>query len=45
MMSLGADGLRQVADAVLNANYLLAELRDDLSSPFEGPLHARGAIR
>ena len=38
MMSHGADGLRQVAeDAVLNANYLRALLRDDLSQPFPGP--------
>jgi glycine dehydrogenase subunit 2 len=38
MMSHGSDGLRQVAsDAVLNANYLLASLKDDLSAPFEGP--------
>ncbi len=38
MMSMGADGLRQAsADAVLNANYLLALLRDSLSGPFEGP--------
>jgi glycine dehydrogenase subunit 2 len=38
MMSHGADGLRQVAeDAVLNANYLLASLQDDLSASFDGP--------
>jgi len=38
MMSHGSDGLRQVAeDAVLNANYLLAELGDELSAPFGGP--------
>ena len=38
MMSLGSDGLKQVAeDAVLNANYLLARLKDTLSVPFEGP--------
>ncbi len=38
MMSLGSDGLRQVAeDAVLNANYLLAELQDLLTPSFEGP--------
>ncbi len=38
MMSHGADGLRQVAeDAVLNANYILAQLKDDLTLPFEGP--------
>src|SRR5215470_8863962 len=38
MMSHGADGLRQVAaDAVLNANYILASLKDDLSPAFDGP--------
>jgi len=38
MMSLGSDGLRQVAeDAVLSANYLLASLKDTLSAPFAGP--------
>ena len=38
MMSLGSDGLKQVAeDAVLNANYLLAELKDVLTPSFEGP--------
>ena len=38
MMSLGADGLRQSSsDAVLSANYLLAELSDTLSAPFAGP--------
>lgn len=38
MMSHGSDGLRRVAeDAVLNANYILASLKDDLSAPFEGP--------
>src|SRR5882724_12951833 len=38
MMSHGSDGLRQVAsDAVLNANYLLASLKDDLSPAFDGP--------
>jgi len=38
MKSHGADGLRQVAeDAVLNANYILAELKDSLSAPYEGP--------
>lgn len=37
-MSLGADGLAQTSgDAVLNANYLLASLKDVLSAPFEGP--------
>jgi len=35
MMSHGADGLRQVAeDAVLNANYILANLKDVMSAPF-----------
>lgn len=38
MLSHGADGLWQVAtDAVLNANYLLASLKDVMSAPFEGP--------
>jgi glycine dehydrogenase subunit 2 len=38
MLSLGADGLRQASsDAVLNANYLLAQLGDTLSAPFPGP--------
>ncbi|MCW5724643.1 MAG: aminomethyl-transferring glycine dehydrogenase subunit GcvPB [Maricaulaceae bacterium] len=38
MMSHGADGLRQVAeDAVLNANYILASLKDVLSPAFAGP--------
>ncbi|HET6518613.1 MAG TPA: aminomethyl-transferring glycine dehydrogenase subunit GcvPB, partial [Geminicoccaceae bacterium] len=38
MMSHGADGLRQVAeDAVLNANYVMASLRDDLSPAYDGP--------
>jgi glycine dehydrogenase subunit 2 len=38
MMSHGSDGLRQVAeDAVLNANYILASLKDVMSAPFEGP--------
>ena len=37
MMSHGADGLRQVAeDAVLNANYILARLKDVMSPAFEG---------
>ena len=37
MMSHGADGLRQVAeDAVLNANYILASLKDVMTTPFEG---------
>ena len=39
MFSHGADGLAQVAgDAVLNANYVLASLKDELSAPFgKGP--------
>jgi len=38
MYSHGRDGLRQVADdAVLNANYILASLKDVMSAPFEGP--------
>jgi len=38
MMSHGGDGIRQASsDAVLNANYLLAELKDTLSAPFDGP--------
>ncbi|HAP98868.1 MAG TPA: aminomethyl-transferring glycine dehydrogenase subunit GcvPB [Rhodospirillum rubrum] len=38
MMSMGKDGLRQASgDAVLNANYLLASLKDTLSASFEGP--------
>ena len=38
MMSHGADGLRQVAeDAVLNANYVLSQLKDDYHVPFNGP--------
>jgi glycine dehydrogenase subunit 2 len=38
MMSHGADGLRQASgDAVLNANYLMASLRDELTPAFEGP--------
>jgi glycine dehydrogenase subunit 2 len=37
MMSHGSDGLRQVAeDAVLNANYLLARLKDELTPAFPG---------
>jgi glycine dehydrogenase subunit 2 len=35
MMSHGADGLRQVAeDAVLNANYILASLKDVYTAPY-----------
>ncbi|MEE3120283.1 MAG: aminomethyl-transferring glycine dehydrogenase subunit GcvPB, partial [Pseudomonadota bacterium] len=38
MMSHGADGLRQVADdAVLNANYILAELKGTMTAPYAGP--------
>jgi glycine dehydrogenase subunit 2 len=38
MMSHGADGLRQVSsDAVLNANYLLASLKDAMTPAFDGP--------
>ena len=38
MMSHGADGLRQVADdAVLNANYIMAELGGTMSAPYAGP--------
>lgn len=38
MMSHGRDGLRCVAeDAVLNANYILARLKDHLSLSFPGP--------
>ena len=46
MMSHGADGLAQVAaDAVLNANYLLARLGDVPDPRLRGPLHARGPLR
>lgn len=35
MMSHGADGLKQVSsDAVLNANYILAQLKQDYHAPF-----------
>jgi glycine dehydrogenase subunit 2 len=38
ILSMGADGLRQASsDAVLNANYILARLKDTLSASFEGP--------
>jgi glycine dehydrogenase subunit 2 len=38
MLSHGADGLRQVAeDAVLNANYIRARLKDVMSPAFDGP--------
>ena len=37
MMSHGSDGLRQASgDAVLNANYILAGLKDDLTPAFPG---------
>lgn len=38
MMSHGTDGLQKVAeDAVLNANYLLHNLKDDFHVPYPGP--------
>ena len=38
MLSHGADGLRQVAeDAVLNANYIMARLKDVMTPAFDGP--------
>ena len=38
MLSHGADGLKQVSeDAVLNANYILSQLKDDYHVPYEGP--------
>ena len=38
MMAMGADGLRQAsADAVLNANYVMARLQDVLHPAFPGP--------
>lgn len=38
MYSHGADGLKQVSeDAVLNANYILSQLKDDYHAPYEGP--------
>ncbi len=38
MMSHGADGLKQVSeDAVLNANYILSQLKDDYYVPYDGP--------
>jgi glycine dehydrogenase subunit 2 len=37
-MSHGADGLRQVSgDAVLNANYVLAQVKDVMTPSFPGP--------
>lgn len=38
MLSHGADGLKQVSeDAVLNANYVMAALKDDYHVPYDGP--------
>ncbi len=38
IMSHGADGLKQVSeDAVLNANYILSQLKSDFHVPYEGP--------
>ena len=38
MLSMGAEGLRQASsDAVLNANYLMAELSDILTLSYDGP--------
>lgn len=38
MLSHGSDGLKQVADdAVLNANYVLASLKDVMSAAYDGP--------
>ncbi len=38
MLSHGADGLKQVSeDAVLNANYISSQLKDDYHKPFDGP--------
>jgi glycine dehydrogenase subunit 2 len=38
IMSHGADGLKQVSeDAVLNANYIMHQLKDVYHVPFEGP--------
>jgi glycine dehydrogenase subunit 2 len=38
MMSMGADGLRQAsADAVLNANYIMAQLDGPMTPAFPGP--------
>ena len=38
MMSMGVDGLKQASgDAVLNANYLLARLSEELTAAFPGP--------
>jgi glycine dehydrogenase subunit 2 len=38
MMSHGADGMRQASeDAVLNANYIMARLKDVMTVAFDGP--------
>jgi glycine dehydrogenase subunit 2 len=38
ILSHGADGLYQASgDAVLNANYVMAQLKDVMSVPFDGP--------
>jgi len=38
MMAMGVDGLKQASgDAVLNANYLLARLSEELTPAFDGP--------
>ena len=38
IMSHGADGLKQVSeDAVLNANYILSQLKDEFHVPYAGP--------
>ncbi len=38
MKSHGSDGLKQVSeDAVLNANYILSQLKDEYYVPYEGP--------
>lgn len=38
MYSHGADGLKQVSeDAVLNANYVMSQLKDDFHVPYDGP--------
>ncbi len=46
MMAMGADGLRQASgDAVLNANYIMARLRDTLHPAFAGPCMHEVAVR
>jgi glycine dehydrogenase subunit 2 len=38
ILSHGSDGLKQVSeDAVLNANYILSQLKDDYHVPYPGP--------